>query len=160
VSQLQLSQPPSAKTGMLIRRPIAEVFTAFVNPEITGKFWFTKGSGPLQAGRQVVWTWEMYNMSITVTVKAIEPNRRIVVEWPAYGSASQVEWLFTDRGDGTTFVEITDSGFAGSGDEVVEYAKSSTEGFALVLAGLKALLEHNIQLNLVGDRFPKGLEAA
>jgi hypothetical protein len=28
----------------------------------------------------------------------------------------------------------------------------------LVLAGLKALLEHNVQLNLVPDRFPKGIE--
>jgi hypothetical protein len=27
-----------------------------------------------------------------------------------------------------------------------------------VLAGLKALLEHNVRLNLVADRFPKGLE--
>jgi len=33
----------------------------------------------------------------------------------------------------------------------------STGGFTIVLAGLKALLEHNIQLNLVADRFPKGL---
>ena len=32
-----------------------------------------------------------------------------------------------------------------------------TEGFALVLAGLKALLEHNIRLNLVRDRHPDGL---
>jgi hypothetical protein len=34
----------------------------------------------------------------------------------------------------------------------------STEGFSLVLAGLKAFLEHNIRLNLVADRFPKGIE--
>jgi hypothetical protein len=27
-----------------------------------------------------------------------------------------------------------------------------------VLAGLKALLEHDVRLNLVADRFPKGLE--
>jgi hypothetical protein len=26
-----------------------------------------------------------------------------------------------------------------------------------VLAGLKALLEHNVRLNLVADRFPKGI---
>ncbi len=30
---------------MLIRKPVAEVFEAFVNPDITSKFWFTKGSG-------------------------------------------------------------------------------------------------------------------
>jgi len=29
-----------------------------------------------------------------------------------------------------------------------------TNGFTLVLAGVKALLEHNIQLNRICDRFP------
>jgi hypothetical protein len=28
----------------------------------------------------------------------------------------------------------------------------------LVLAGLKAFLEHNVRLNLVADRFPKGIK--
>ena len=32
-------------------------------------------------------------------------------------------------------------------------------GFSLVLAGLKALLEHGIQLNLVADHFPDMGEA-
>jgi hypothetical protein len=40
----------------------------------------------------------------------------------------------------------------------VQQVTDSTGGFTLVLAGLKALLEHNIQLNLVGDRFPAGVE--
>jgi hypothetical protein len=40
----------------------------------------------------------------------------------------------------------------------IKQAISSTEGFALVLSGLKALLEHNVILHLVADRFPKGLE--
>jgi hypothetical protein len=37
---------------------------------------------------------------------------------------------------------------------MVKQALDSTEGFALVLSGLKALLEHNVILNLVSDRFP------
>ena len=106
MSDLVLTRPPAAKTGMLIRRPVAEVFEAFVNPAITEKFWFTKGSARFEEGREVVWTWEMYGMSITVTVKAVEPNRRILVEWPAYGSPSRIEWTLTDRGDGTTFVSF------------------------------------------------------
>lgn len=32
---------PIAKTAMLIRKPVADVFEALVNPEITAKFWFT-----------------------------------------------------------------------------------------------------------------------
>jgi uncharacterized protein YndB with AHSA1/START domain len=47
----KLTQVPVSKTGMLIRRPAAEVFEAFVNPEITTKFWVTKSSGSLEAGK-------------------------------------------------------------------------------------------------------------
>jgi len=32
----------SAKVEMLIRKPLDEVFEAFVDPTITTKFWFTK----------------------------------------------------------------------------------------------------------------------
>jgi len=52
---------------------------------------------------------------------------------------------------------ITESGFTGDGDTVAAHAMGSVEGFTLVLAGLKALLEHKIELNLVSDRFPDGL---
>jgi uncharacterized protein YndB with AHSA1/START domain len=159
MSNLQLEHLPIAKTGMLIRKPVADVFEAFVNPDITAQFWFTKGSGRLEAGKQVQWEWEMYGFSIRVDVKAIEPNTRIVIEWPGYGSRpTTVEWIFRSLADGTTFVSITNAGFTGTGDEVVKQAIDSTEGFALVLAGLKALLEHDVRLNLVADRFPKGIE--
>jgi hypothetical protein len=33
--------------------------------------------------------------------------------------------------------------------------KDSTGGFTTVLDGLKAYLEYNIQLNLIGDKYPK-----
>ena len=56
----------------------------------------------------------------------------------------------------TFFVTVTSSGFSGNGDEVVKQALDSIGGFTLVLAGAKALLEHNITLNLVPDRFPDG----
>lgn len=60
--------------------------------------------------------------------------------------------------DGRTFVSITESGFTGDGDELLKQVTDSTQGFSLVLAGLKALLEHNVRLNLVADRYPKGIE--
>ena len=153
-----LTQVPVARTGMLIRRPVAEVFEAFVDPDITTKFWFTRGSGRLEAGKRIQWDWEMYGISIPVNVKAVEPNRRIVIEWPGYGSPTTVEWAFRPLEDGTTFVSITNAGFTGDGDALVKQATDSVQGFSLVLAGLKALLEHDVRLNLVADRFPKGIE--
>ena len=158
MENLQLTQIPIAKTGMLIRKPVAEVFEAFIDPAITTRFWFTKSSGRLETGKQVQWEWEMYDISIPVKVKAIEPNKRILIEWPGGNGPTTVEWLFTPTDDGSTFVRITNSGFTGTGDELVQQATDSTQGFSLVLAGLKALLEHNIQLNLVADRYPKGIE--
>jgi uncharacterized protein YndB with AHSA1/START domain len=157
MENLHLTQVPVMNTGMLIRRPAAEVFEAFVNPEITTKFWFTKGSGRLEAGKQVQWEWEMYGISVPVTAKTIEPHTRIVIEWPGYSGPSTVEWLFQAQPDGTTFVSITESGFTGSGDDLVKHVANSTQGFSLVVAGAKALLEHGIRLNLVADRFPKGI---
>jgi uncharacterized protein YndB with AHSA1/START domain len=125
------------------------MFEAFVDPDITTKFWFTKSSGKLQAGKQVQWDWDMYGISIPVTAKAIEPNKRVVIEWPEYSGPTTVEWIFAPQEDGTTFVSITEAGFTGDGDELVQQVTASTQGFSLVLAGLKALLEHNVGLNLV-----------
>ena len=144
-------------TGMLIRRPAADVFEAFVDPAITTRFWFTKSTGRLEVGKQVQWSWEMYGVSADVTAKAIDPNERIVIEWPGDNGPTTVEWTFSAQPDGTTFVSITESGFTGSGDDVVKQVADSTQGFTLVLAGLKALLEHDVRLNLVADRYPKGI---
>ena len=146
-----------AKAEMLIRRPVGEVFKAFIDPAITTKFWFTKSSGKLETGKQIHWEWEMYNSSTDVNVISIEPNRRILVEWTAYGEPTTIDWIFTSRPDNTTFVSITNSGFHGTQNEMVQQAIGSTEGFSFVLAGLKALLEQDINLNLIADRFPDGV---
>jgi len=155
-SDPRLTRPPVAKTGMLVRKPVAEVFEAFIDPAITTQFWFTKSSGRLEAGKEVEWKWEMYGASTRVAVKAIEPNRRIVIEWDGYSGRTTVEWKFASLAPDSTFVSIAESGWTGGGDELVEYVVSSTEGFTWTLSGLKALLEHGVRLNLVADRFPKG----
>jgi uncharacterized protein YndB with AHSA1/START domain len=98
----------------------------------------------------------MYDVSADVSVKAIDPDRRIVFEWPGPGGPTTVEWTFDAR-DGTTFVRVSESGFSGTGDQLVKSVADSTQGFTLTLAGLKAFLEHGIRLNLVADRYPDGL---
>lgn len=154
---LLLTRAPIAKTEMLIRRPAADVYEAFVDPSITSKFWFSKGSGRLEVGRKTRWDWEMYGFSIEVEAKALEAGRRILIEWPPAETPTTVEWAFKARPDGTTFVTITNAGFGGSADEVVQQAIGSTEGFTFVLAGAKAFLEQKVIVNLVRDRHPDGL---
>lgn len=150
---------PVARAEMLIRRPPAEVFEAFADPEITSRFWFTHGSGRLEPGARVRWDWEMFGFSADVEVRHAAADR-IEVTWSGYGVPTVIEWRFTPLDDGTTFVSVTNGGFPGSDDEKLKTALDSTEGFALVLAGAKAWLEHGLQLNLVRDRFPKTLPRA
>lgn len=157
MTNLKLTRAPVAKAAMLIRRPVAEVFEAFLDPAVTARFWFSRGSARLEPGRQVEWHWDIYGFSVPVTVKTIEPNKRILVEWPGEAGPTTIEWTFTARPDGTTFVSIANRGFHGDADALVGQAIDSTEGFTFVLAGLKALLEHGVRLNLVPDRHPDGL---
>lgn len=151
---MALTIEPVAKATMLIRRPVAEVFNAFVDPAVTTRFWFSRSTGPLVAGETVTWFWDDYGVSGDVFVKALEPNHRIEIEWP-----TPVEWLFTPKSEDTTFVSITASGFIGTDDEKVAAALDSTEGFNLVIAACKAFLEHGIELNVVADKHPRGDES-
>jgi uncharacterized protein YndB with AHSA1/START domain len=141
--------PPIAKTEMLLRRPISQVYQAFIDPSQTVNFWFTRASAPLVQGQTVTWHWDMYGVSAEVKVIALEKDRRILIEWP-----TPVEWSFSPRAEGTTLVSIVASGFTGTPDEQVAQAVDSMGGFSLVLAGCKAWLEHTIRLNLVADHNP------
>ena len=155
---MTVAPTPIAKAEMLIRKPVSEVFEAFVDPAITTKFWFTKSSGRLETGKKIQWDWEMYGVSAQVVVKTIERNKRILIEWPGYSGPTTVEWTFASQEDARTFVSITEAGFTGNQDDLVKQVADSTQGFTLVLAGLKALLEHNIRLNLVADHHPDGIK--
>ena len=153
----QTIQAPVAKAHMLIRKPVAEVFEALVDPVITSRFWFSKGSGRLEAGKQVRWDWEMYGVFAKVDVKAVEENKRILIEWNGPDNPSSVEWVFEPNGGNQTFVTVKNWGFSGDADKIVAEAIGSTGGFSFILAGLKSFLEHGIELNLIADHDPAKL---
>ncbi|MBD3920443.1 SRPBCC family protein [Paenibacillus sp. PR3] len=142
---------PVAKAEMMIRKPVTEVFEAFIAPAITTKFWFTKSSGRLKEGSRVRWEWEMYGVSDELNVLAVERNERIRVQW---SDGTETEWSFTPRADNETMVTITTSGYTGNGDAIVGRAIDDMGGYTIVLCGAKAYLEHGIQLNLVADKAP------
>ncbi|HEU4556868.1 MAG TPA: SRPBCC family protein [Longimicrobium sp.] len=150
-------QPPVARTQMLIRRPATEVFRAIADPAVTTRLWFSKSSGRLEPGARVRWEWEMYGAGTQVEVKEIEENRRILVEWDGPDAPTSVEWTFEPRGDEQTFVTVRNWGFHGDADAQVSAAIDSMGGFSLLLAGLKAFLEHGIELRLVEDHAPDAL---
>ncbi|HXS55583.1 MAG TPA: SRPBCC family protein [Hanamia sp.] len=144
---------PTVETQMLIRKPAAIVFQAFIDPNITTNFWFTKSSGPLEVGKTITWEWEMYGASTKVLVKNIVPNKKISTEWGE--PATKVDYEFTALTDDTTVVVIKNYGFAQTGDDLIEAIKDSTGGFTTVLDNMKAYLEHGLKLNLIADKYPK-----
>ncbi|HMF73169.1 MAG TPA: SRPBCC family protein [Flavitalea sp.] len=147
------SSPVQAQ--MLIRKPVSKVFRAFIDPEITKNFWFTKSSGKLETGKIVKWEWEMYNVSTNVIVKEIVQDKMISIDWS--DPVTAVDFNFEDLGDGTTYVVINNYGFELEGEALISMVNDSTGGFTTVLDGLKAYMEHNINLNLIADKFPKGM---
>lgn len=150
---------PIVECQMMIRKPVETVFQAFIDPNITTRFWFTKSSGKLETGKTVTWEWEMYNVSSDVLVKEIVPNKKIaIVEWDdpskTDDSATTTDFEFTALTDETTYVVIKKYGFHQTGDALIEAIKDNTGGYTTVLDGLKAWLEFGIELNLVRDKFP------
>lgn len=150
-------QPPVAKAQMLIRRPAGEVFEAMADPAVTSRFWFSRGSARLEAGRRVLWDWEMYGASADVDVREVEEGRRIRVEWDGPEHPTSVEWTFEPRGEGATWVTVRNWGFHGDADAAVAAALDATGGFTFLLAALKAYLEHGVELNLVEDHAPDAI---
>ena len=143
---------PTVETQMLIRKSVNEVFQAFIDPRLTTNFWFTKSSGILEVGKQVKWEWEMYNVSTEVTVIEIIPGQLISIQWGE--PKTTVDFKFQSTDDGHTYVIIKNYGFHQSGNELIDVIKDSTGGFTTVLDGLKAYMEYDIKLNLIGDKFP------
>ena len=150
---MTISKTPTVETQMMIRKPVSLVFQAFIDPAFTTKFWFTKSSGPLEVGKTVTWAWEMYGVTTNVIVKDIIPNKKISTVWG--DPATKVDYEFMELPDNRTYVIIKNYGFNLTGDELIQAIKDNTGGFTTVLDNMKAYLEHNLQLNLIADKFPK-----
>lgn len=143
---------PRVTAQMLIRKPARTVFEAFIDPEITRHFWFTKGSGMLEKGQHITWEWKMYGISIPVFVEEIIEDRLIQIQWG--DPSTRIQFEFREISGLGTYVEITNTGFQQQNVELWEAINDNTGGFTTVLDGAKAYLEHGIELNLIADKFP------
>ncbi|MDY7397056.1 SRPBCC family protein [Aureibaculum sp. 2210JD6-5] len=141
------------KCQMMIRKPIKEVFNAFIDPKITTNFWFTKSSGKLEKGKTVKWKWEMYDAQDEVKVLDINSNKKITILWGE--PKSKVDFLFEALNENQTLVKIVCYDFEHKGKDILATMLDYAGGFTTVLDGLKAYLEHNIELNLIADKYPK-----
>jgi uncharacterized protein YndB with AHSA1/START domain len=144
---------------MLIRRPVHDVFAAMADPAITTRFWFTNSSGKMIRGAELTWEWEMYGVSSSISVQEVDEDSRLRFTWSGYDPQhpTVVEFRFVPW-QGSTYVQVTETGFSGDGDTQVQRVIDSTTGFTFLLSSLKALLEHDIVLRVVLDAHPAGIE--
>ncbi|MFC4337427.1 SRPBCC domain-containing protein [Salininema proteolyticum] len=140
-----MSDMPVMEVAMLIRVSPETAFQAMADPEETVKFWFTESTGPLGPEAAVEWTWGMYGVTVPVTVTDFQRGERLAFVWR---EGRTTEFTFEPNGP-HTFVQVREDGIA-SAEDLME----TTEGFTLVLAGMKAYLEQDVELGLVGDRHP------
>ncbi|MGO4709500.1 SRPBCC family protein [Chryseobacterium sp. 2TAF14] len=136
---------------MLIRKPVNEVFEAFINPEITTNFWFTKSTGKLEEGKTITWEWEMYGAKSEVKVLEIIPNQLIKTMWGLFSNNVDYEFKEMEKG---TLVIIKSYGYSETDEKLLSVINDNTGGFTTVLDGCKAYLEHGINLRLIEDKFP------
>lgn len=155
----ELTRPPVVNVGMRIRRTPHDVFEALADPRITTRFWYSKSSGRMVEGAELLWEWEMYGASGHVRVVDVEDDRLIRFVWDGYDPANPttVEFNLSSREDDTTYLVITETGFSGDADTQVARALESTAGFTFLLSSLKAALEHDITLRVVLDAHPQDL---
>jgi uncharacterized protein YndB with AHSA1/START domain len=137
----------TAKCAMLIRRPVAEVFHAFVDPGVITSFWLEATTGPLAKGAQVTWHFMVPGATETVTVTTFEDQRRIAFDW---SHGINVDMTFEPSDKNSTKLIVEAAGFRGESAEVS--AIGATEGFTIVLCDLKTLLETGRSASLVRDK--------
>lgn len=136
-----------ANAEMLIRKPIKEVFSAFVEPRTIEKFWLKSASGPLRQYAIVEWEFMVEGAYETVTVTEYVENKTIVFMW-SDGISVNIECNPQDEWN--TKVSVTATGFKGA--DTLSQVVSTTEGFTIVLCDLKSFLETGQSGNMVRDK--------
>jgi uncharacterized protein YndB with AHSA1/START domain len=142
------------ETGQNIARPLEDVFAAWVDPEQMAGYFISSGTGPMEAGTQVVWSWADHgDMQLAIDVGTVEPSQRLSFEWPATGQPTRVDVVFLAEEDGTTSVQVTETGWPADQEGIAHYSQQ-LQGWVHMLMCLKAYLEYqgvNLRESPVGS---------
>jgi len=136
----------SIKTGLVMQKPVHEVYEAIVDPEKMSNYFISEGSGRMEAGKELTWKFPELEMQFSIRVDKTEKDKMISFYWKGIDEAETlVEIILNPKEDNSTFVTITEKEM--DNDEMgIKWLKSNTEGWANFLACLKAYLEYGINL--------------
>jgi len=134
------------KTGIVILKPVHEVFEAIVDPVKMSVYFISKSTGRMEEGKKLIWKFPEMDMEFPVRVAKIEKDKYISYYWnDRDGKELFVEMTLSSKENNSTYVVITEKSRAN--DEAgISWLKGNTEGWANFLACLKAYLEYAINL--------------
>jgi uncharacterized protein YndB with AHSA1/START domain len=130
-----------------IRRPVAEVLRAIVDPEQMSRYFITGASGPMEPGTRVVWEFADVGVKVPIDVVEVVEGRSIAYEGDHTGTRSRVTMELEAVDPGTTAISIREAGWP-MDPEGVKRALGQTAGWTYFLCCLKAYLQHGIHLRL------------
>jgi|SRR5579871_3533831 len=135
-----------------IRKPVAEVFNAVVDPKTLTRYFVQTSSGPLVEGATVKWVFaEAQDHPFDVIVREVRKNERVVLEWPGgHGYQTSVTMEFKPLDGENTMVQISESGW--HADSPLSLACGNAGGWMHMMCCLKALLEYDVRLRAGGAR--------
>jgi len=134
------------KTAMQILKPAHDVFEAIVDPAKMSNYFIAKGSGRLEDGKTVTWSFPEFDFEFPVRVVRTEKDKYISFNWDTEeGRELLVEISLTPRSPSATVVTVTEKSMENN-EAGIKWLGQNTAGWAAFLACLKAYLEYGINL--------------
>ena len=127
-----------------IRKPVAEVFEAIVDPQKMSGYFISAGTGRMETGKEVKWSWPEFEGQFPVKVQKAG-QEFISFLWESGEKELLVEIKLEPRENNSTLVTVTEKSMENN-EAGLKWLKGNTEGWANFLACLKAYLEYGINL--------------
>jgi uncharacterized protein YndB with AHSA1/START domain len=138
------------QVSLKIRKPVAEVYEAVVDPEKLSGYFIESSTGPLVQGTTVKWKFAEVPDAFDVNVREAVPNARVVLEWAGgHTYNTTVEMDFKPIDDGNTTLQISESGWRLEKDDI-QLPCGNSGGWMHMLCSLKCYLEYGINLRAGG----------
>jgi uncharacterized protein YndB with AHSA1/START domain len=133
-----------------VLRPINAVFEGIVDPKHMSHYFISSGSARLETGKKVTWAWTDYGsepLSAEIRVQNVEKDKHISFLWITSGVEALVNINLEPVNRNTTLVTITENGWD-KDDKGIARLVEQTHGWVHFLCGLKAYLEHGINIRI------------
>ena len=133
------------KTIIQVAKPVSVVFDAIIDPAKMSNYFIAKGSGKMEAGKEILWQFPEFETQFPIHVDKVEENNLVSFRWASGEQENNVEISLSPRAGNATLVTVVERGMDNN-EAGIKWLKGNTEGWANFLACLKAWLEYGINL--------------